>query len=881
MSTIVINTDDLREHARRLRGAIDRLDQLDHKLRVRLQHDHLLAKLDTDVRNSLVSINELRNMLAQDHNEVVREVTEVEADEGQDPGGSFVPGTAPSDTVGKSTGDKSPFQAFIDLVVSTYGTGIALRMAWVTAEGSVAAGTQTIPVPGFGSAWDEDLARATREELRRARASSNRDSAAVSEETNRKTGKGTGDDPGDQGHGQSRSGKGGDGTGRAKQRGGSGSNGDAPGGRDESTPGGGDAAGERDGGRRSDGPAGKGKESGGATGRPSSSGTGEGEGGESSESSDTGGGEKKGEGGKGSGGGGFGGGSIGDFFKSIIENPISAVLAALPLLSNPVGWAGAVALLAMAADDLIAGISELINDPEAFVAAVGDFMEDSLEDLVNAAEDFITEPAGVIGDTLSGIVEGVTNEIEDYLENFANDPLGTIVDSVAEAAKLAGVDLGDLAGDALGAIGELSPEVFEAFDDIAELASDAGALVDDALAAVDTVTDVLKGVETARGLLETVGLGDIASAIPSIEDAIDLVPGAKDVLQTVGVDPSDLVHGMNLSDLPGELNNLIGDAIDSLPLGDLGDLPKSIAQQVANAFNDLPLSELTALPPEVTDALVNIVGGLAINDLGSLPSHLAASLNEAIGNLGVEDLVGLADSIDVPDPLRVALGSLPLNDLASLGELPDALRHQVEDLVRNLPISDLPDGVGEIARSAVSLATIGDLPVGVRDSMNAVLSDVTLGELPESVRHALDQATSTLPLDRLAEFSDHLRDRIGGVIADVAGSDPEAFARQVAEQIVAAAPPLPQPSDLLRNIAIPADILDAFDEVKGIRDCSGVGSIFDEISRPLHGVDLPQLPDQHDLLDRLERMSQFDPEDRIAPSDLSRERKPIDLKDLP
>lgn len=91
-----------------------------------------------------------------------------------------------------------------------------------------------------------------------------------------------------------------------------------------------------------DGAGGPGKNGPGAEGAEGTEGEGEG----------TGKGEEKGKGGESGGGGGGGGfgGSIGDFFQAILDNPISAILTALPFITNPVGLLGATALLAVFAD---------------------------------------------------------------------------------------------------------------------------------------------------------------------------------------------------------------------------------------------------------------------------------------------------------------------------------------------------------------------------------------------------------------------------------------------------------------------------------------------------------------------------------------------------
>ncbi len=549
MPTIVINTDDLRGLARTLRGVIDRLDQLEVSVRQRMHSDPALVDpaVQIELQGKLAKLVEFRNVLSRDHNELVREINSVEADEGADPGGSGAThpgGTQWVDPSDGRTAGKVLYDGLIDLIMARWGSGGGIRDGWVDASGSVVPGTEHMPVPGFGSEWDDASAEAFDDELARMRATSGnaggrRDDGK--DETNRGDGTGTGSDgsAGDsEKHGSGPAGKeSGRGPGGTGESGGKGANGaDGSGEKRGGGTGEGPGASKAEGGPGAkDGAGGPGKNGPGAEGAEGTEGEGEG----------TGKGEEKGKGGESGGGGGGGGfgGSIGDFFQAILDNPISAILTALPFITNPVGLLGAAALLAVFADDIIAGVKAFMDDPAAFAEAIGDFVTESIGDLIDAAETFVTDPASLVGDTISSLVEGAVDEVEGYLQDLQDDPLGTLLETAAEVAKIAGVDVGSALGDAFA---EIAPELASQLDDVVEIVGDAAEAIEDIADVVATTTAAYELIDTGLELLDLDVLPDSIPVIGDAEQWIREQPFGNEL-----IDRLPAGHAASFADLPG------------------------------------------------------------------------------------------------------------------------------------------------------------------------------------------------------------------------------------------------------------------------------------------------------------------------------------------
>ncbi|MCC6224975.1 MAG: hypothetical protein IT195_01035 [Microthrixaceae bacterium] len=802
MATIVINTDDLRELARRIRAAVERIDQVDRSLRQRAASDPLLGAHTADLQRTLGRLREVRNVLSRDHNELVREITQVEQDEGTDPGDRFVAADGVAPPARPTENDITPLGALISAITRLWGSGLNSRAGWVTAGGAAVASTETLPVPGYGSAWDEAADRALRDELHRPR---NRIEASDRPSPERGSGPVGGDGPGEKDAG-ARSGTGADGDGS-----------DEAGGRRHGTRAGtgarapSEAAGERPGGASGRNPGRHDGAPGGVGGPGPANAPGDGPAKPPEGTGDEGSGQgegssgSKGEGGEKSGGGGFGGGSIGDFFDAILENPISAVLAALPLLSNPVGWLGAVALVAMYADELIAGISELINDPEAFVAKVGEFMGDSLEDLMSAAEDFVTDPLSAVGDTITTAVEGAADEVAGYLQDLQDDPLGTILETVAEVAKLAGVDAGAIAGEAFSALGEVAPELIEMLDDLAKAADGIADVVDTALDTAEVVGDVLAGAEAAQKVLTALGLDEIAGLLPTAEALVDLVPGATEFLDAAGIDPSELTSDLDLGALPAELQDAFRSAVDVLPIDEL---PEGLRSAITDFASDLRLDELDELPGKIKDRFVESVRGLAPEAMRELVQHIPSEARAAFERV-------LHDS---------GLGGLDLSNL---------------DL-SNLDFDDLPDHVTDELVRALGGVSIGDLPAPLRSELTEALGRLPVGMLDDMANGRFPDVGSLLsgiPLDQLGAFPDEVRDRFAGMISALAAADPEGFAERMLADAASRVPSLPALPDV-------ADLLGGND-LDDLVDLPGLPDLTDLPGLP----DLATLPD--DLLDDL------------------------------
>jgi len=836
VTTIVINTDDLRELARRMRAAVERIDQVDRSLRQRAASDPLLGAHTADLQRTLGRLREVRNVLSKDHNELVREITQVELDEGTDPGDRFVVADGVAPPAQPTKNDVTPLGALIETVTRLWGSGRDPRAGWVAAGGAAVAGTETLPVPGYGSAWDEAADRALRDELHRPRTPIEPSDRPRPE---RGSGPVGGDGPGEKDAGaRSGTGAGGDGSDEAGGRrhgtrtgGGAGAGADA------------EAAGERTGGAsgrdpgRHDGApggaggAGRADAAGGGASKPPEGAGDEGSGkGEGSSGS-------KGEGGEKSGGGGFGGGSIGDFFDAILENPISAVLAALPLLSNPVGWLGAVALVAMYADELIAGISELINDPEAFVAKVGEFMGDSLEDLMSAAEDFVTDPLSTVGETITTAVEGAADEVAGYLQDLQDDPLGTILETVAEVAKLAGVDAGAIAGDAFSALGEVAPELIEMLDDVAQAAEGIAGVVDTALDTAEVVGDVLAGAEAAQKVFAALGLDEIAGLVPTTEALVDLVPGASEFLDTVGIDPSEFTPDLDLGALPPELQEAFQSAVGVLPIEEL---PEGLRSAITDVAGDLRLDELDELPGNIKDRFVESVRGLAPEAMRELVQHIPSDARAAFE-------AALRDS---------GLGGLDLSNLdlskLDLDRLPGEATDQLVRALGGVSIGDLPAPL----RSELTEA-LGRLPVGMLDGLpNAEIPDVR-------------SLLSGMSLDQLDAFPDDVRDRFASTISDLAAADPQGFAERMLADAASRVPALPAlpdiadllggndlddlvgrlaPADLLGDVTVLPDLPVAAEDLLG--QVRSLGDVMDGFTDLTDLTDLVNDPDPSHRKDR-------------------------------